>query len=67
MSMCQKRASDPLELELQMVVSHHGVLGTKPGSPTRAKELLAVAIPPAQIFITCQNIFTLPPCVCVCV
>lgn len=33
---CQGRTSDPPELELQMVVGCHVVLGTNPGSSTRA-------------------------------
>ena len=31
----QKRVSDPLELELQMVVSYHVILGAEPVSPAR--------------------------------
>lgn len=36
----QKRASNPPELELQMVVNHMWVLGIKPGSSTRGTSAL---------------------------
>lgn len=36
----QKRALDSLELELQAVVSHHVVKGTKPGCSERATSAL---------------------------
>lgn len=36
----QKGASDPLELELEMFVSHHTVQGIQPGSPERAASAL---------------------------
>lgn len=43
----QKRMSDPLELKLQMVVSHQ-VLGTKPGS-LQEQEVSLATISPAPI------------------
>lgn len=36
----QKRMSDPLELELQMIMSHHKVLGIQPRSSERAVQAL---------------------------
>lgn len=36
----RKRASDALKLEMQMVMSHHKVLGTEPRSTTRATSTL---------------------------
>jgi hypothetical protein len=36
----KKRASCPLDLELQMVISHHWVLGIKPGSSARTANAL---------------------------
>lgn len=37
----QKRAHSLLELELEVVLSHHGILGTEPGSPGRAVSCLS--------------------------
>lgn len=38
----QKKVSDPLKLELQMVVSHYSALGTEPGSLQEHTVLLTV-------------------------
>lgn len=46
-----KRASDPLELELWMLVSHHVGAGLELGCPTKAASALNCgAIPPAPPF-----------------
>ena len=37
----QERALDPLELELEVVVSHHVLLGTEPGSFVKAASALS--------------------------
>jgi hypothetical protein len=42
----QKRAPDPLDLELEMVVMHHVVLGIKPGSFGRVAGAAALSLQP---------------------
>ena len=55
---CQKGALDPLDLSLLMVVSHHGLLGTKLESTVRAICALTVepSLQPLAIFQICKII-----------
>lgn len=39
-----KRAADTTELELQMIVSHHGILGMELGPPEEQPVLLAIGV-----------------------
>lgn len=53
----QKRAGALQDLELEMVVSHHLVLGTKPRAPTRAVSALEnkTVSPVSQIIYSYSN------------
>lgn len=46
----QKKASNPLELELEKVVGHHAGIPTEPGSSVRAVHVLNRAISPPFVF-----------------
>jgi hypothetical protein len=58
----QKRASDPQKLELQVLVSHHVGLGTKPRSSARAAsdQPLSLSQPCVGLSMKCQS-FHIPP------
>lgn len=53
----QKRVLDSLELELQMVVSCHRVLGTEPRSPGRAMSTLnpEPSLQPSVLVLVCRE------------
>lgn len=51
-TICQKRALDPLGLELRMVLSHLLVLGFKPGSSVKRNALKPLShLQPQEVFV----------------